>query len=361
MHGPPDRAGLRRRTRDVQQQKHRQVTSPPQAVEIHRLVGHRPGHQFDVCFDGGIDVDVVALRLAVPAVQAHSEPCQRASQADRIVDRRARGSLCRRLDFEHRAPIRPVALAVDIPFRILHAADARSARGRSTSSLDRGRQRRHRVRASVRGIGAVRRGIRAGRPTTATAVFLVEDSIFFSHLPMKPPPPTGLVNRSGSSLSSISPSSSSANSCVRWLRGTCPGCLVIGLRAAARLPAASTLLARMIPNSGGGSSIADFPDAKLSDVGGRIAAVGDVGVGQRANTRGSTSALCEQCAMPLDRQIPPGQSGVAGQRGAQCRDRGCPPRSWTRARQWLRGWPARARRIDENGVAVRPRWVTGPL
>src|ERR1700722_2070809 len=95
-------------------------------------------------------------------------------------------------------------------------------------------------------------------------VLRADDSIFFSHLPMKPPPPTGLVNRSGSSLSSTSPSSRSANSCRRWLRGTCPvfSCPVC---LAAREDAASTLLARMTPNSGGGSSIAALPDAKLSD------------------------------------------------------------------------------------------------
>ena len=34
-------------------------------------------------------------------------------------------------------------------------------------------------------------------------VLRAEDSIFFNHLPMKPPPPTVLVNRSGSSLSSF--------------------------------------------------------------------------------------------------------------------------------------------------------------
>ena len=137
-----------RRTRDVQQQQHRQIASPPQAIQIDRLVGHRSRQQFDVCLDRRIDVDVVALRLTVPAVQAHSEPRQRTPHADGIVDRRARRSLCRRLDFEHRAPIRPIALAVEIPFRILHPAGSQVGNVIDDVLTRRGRQRRHRVRTA---------------------------------------------------------------------------------------------------------------------------------------------------------------------------------------------------------------------
>ncbi len=114
---------------------------------------------------------------------------------------------------------------------------------------------------------------------------------------MKPPPPTGLVNRSGSSLSSTSPSSRSANSCRRWLRGTCPGfsCPVC---LAAREDAASTLLARMTPNSGGGSSIAALPDAKLSDPVGELLRLATSGSPTEANTLGSTSALATKARCP---------------------------------------------------------------
>ena len=88
VHRPPHRAGLSRRPRHVQQQQHRQVAPAPQAVQVHRLVGHRPGQHLDAGLDRRVDVDVVALRLTVAAVQAHAEPGQRASHADRVVDRR---------------------------------------------------------------------------------------------------------------------------------------------------------------------------------------------------------------------------------------------------------------------------------
>ena len=73
VHRPPHRSGLGRRPRDVEQEQHRQVTPAPQAIEVHRLVGHRPGPHFDPGFHRGVDVDVVALRLAVAPVQSHPE------------------------------------------------------------------------------------------------------------------------------------------------------------------------------------------------------------------------------------------------------------------------------------------------
>jgi hypothetical protein len=100
-------------------------------------------------------------------------------------------------------------------------------------------------------------------------VLRAEDSIFFNHLPMKPPP-TGLVNTSGSSESSICASSSSV-SCRARPRGTCRGFASSRSAArcsAAREDAASTLAARITPNSGAGSSTAARPSATLSDAAG---------------------------------------------------------------------------------------------
>ena len=71
VHRPPHRSGLRRRPRHIEQEQHRQVPPAPQAVEVHRLVGHRPGQHLDAGLNRRVDVDVVALRLAVAAVQAH--------------------------------------------------------------------------------------------------------------------------------------------------------------------------------------------------------------------------------------------------------------------------------------------------
>jgi hypothetical protein len=73
VHRPSDRSGLRRRPRHIEQEQHRQVAPAPQAVEVYRLVGHRPGKHLDAGFDRRVDIDVIALRLAVAAVQAHPE------------------------------------------------------------------------------------------------------------------------------------------------------------------------------------------------------------------------------------------------------------------------------------------------
>ena len=105
-------------------------------------------------------------------------------------------------------------------------------------------------------------GISAPGGPPPLPVLRAEDSIFFNHLPMKPPPPTGLVNTSGSSESSICASSSSL-SCRAWPRGTWRGFAASWLAAAA--DAASTLAGRITPNSGAGSSIAARPSATLSD------------------------------------------------------------------------------------------------
>ena len=60
----------------------------------------------DARFDGRVDVDVVALRLAVAAVQAHPKSRQRPPQADGVVDRLGRRRLDLRLDLAHCAPRR---------------------------------------------------------------------------------------------------------------------------------------------------------------------------------------------------------------------------------------------------------------
>ena len=73
VHRPPHRSGLRRRPRHIEKEQHRQVAPAPQAVEVHRLVGHRSGPHLDAGFDRRVDVDVVALRLPVAAVQTHAK------------------------------------------------------------------------------------------------------------------------------------------------------------------------------------------------------------------------------------------------------------------------------------------------
>ncbi len=86
VHGASDGPRLSRRSGDVEQQQDRKIAPPTQAVEIDRLVGHRAGHHLHALLNGRIDVDVVTLRLAMPAMQPHSEPGQRPSHADGGVD-----------------------------------------------------------------------------------------------------------------------------------------------------------------------------------------------------------------------------------------------------------------------------------
>jgi len=216
VHGSPYRAASAAEPEMSSRRSTGQVTSPPQAVEIHRLVGHGPGNQFRRGLRprhrcrGSSPCDWRWRRW-----QNHSESCQRAPQADGVVDRLTRGSLDSRIDFEHGTPLRSVALAVDIPFRILHPTRADLGRMIDDVLARRGGQRRNRVRATVRRVGAMRRVIRTGRSTAASGPCVPTTASSSGHLPMKPPPPIGLVNRSGSSLSSTSPPSRSANSCPR--------------------------------------------------------------------------------------------------------------------------------------------------
>ena len=94
-------------------------------------------------------------------------------------------------------------------------------------------------------------------------------------------------------------------------------------------------------------------------LGGRIAALGDVGVAHRGQHPRQHVGVGDQCAVPLDRQIPFWPNGSGGPADAQCRDRGCPRRSSTPVRQWLRRFArAGSDAIDEDRLAIRPRWVT---
>jgi hypothetical protein len=83
---------------------------------------------------------------------------------------------------------------------------------------------------------------------------------------MKPPPPTGLLNRSGSSESSIASSSNSSGSFAPRLRGTCAG--FSRSCPAAREHNARIFAARITPNSGAGSSIAARSPAILNEAAG---------------------------------------------------------------------------------------------
>src|SRR3546814_5120145 len=80
-----------------------------------------PGAFFELGFDGGIDVDVIALGLAAHAPEAHAQPRQRLAQAVTFEPGDGSLGLDRRIDFLHGAPVVAVGLAMDVPLRVQDA------------------------------------------------------------------------------------------------------------------------------------------------------------------------------------------------------------------------------------------------
>ena len=74
--------------------QHGKVAPAAQAVEVYRLVGRGTGHHLDPCLDRRIDVDVVALHLAVVAIETHTQSSERPTQPVGVRQIRER---CRRL------------------------------------------------------------------------------------------------------------------------------------------------------------------------------------------------------------------------------------------------------------------------
>src|SRR3546814_12274912 len=119
-----------------------------------------PGAFFELGFDGGIDVDVIALGLAAHAPEAHAQPRQRLAQAVTFEPGDGSLGLDRRIDFLHGAPVVAVGLAMDVPLRV---QDARTLAESvfHVFGLERGLQRanaaaRSRARAMRSSVGARR-------------------------------------------------------------------------------------------------------------------------------------------------------------------------------------------------------------
>ena len=163
---------------------------------------------------------------------------------------------------------------------------------------------------------------------------------------MKPPPPTGLVNRSGSSESSISSSSSSSSSFVPRPRGTWPGlCLVLVCWPLARSqPTPSLRGSRRIPAAG--SSIAARPAAMLSEAAGESLRPAMSRSPIEARTPGSSSRWRPVRGDPRspDSVWPAADGGPAA---ARRRGPGCRPRSSMRARRSPRVSRGAAPTVDE--------------
>ena len=80
VHGVAESACLGDRSGDIKQHEHRQIPATAQVVQVDGFVGCRPGQRLDPRLDRGVDVDVVALRLPMAAIQPDPEPRQRPPQ-----------------------------------------------------------------------------------------------------------------------------------------------------------------------------------------------------------------------------------------------------------------------------------------
>ena len=159
VHRSVQRSGLGSGSRDVEEDEHGEIAPATKAVDVDRLVGRGPGDRFDVRLDRGVDVDVIALRLAMGATPAHAEAGERSTQAAVVGHPRRRVVSGLRLDLLHRAPVRAVAPAVDVPLGVLRPP------GFDGGLFRRLRQGRRPPRAAVprSGAGPVRRRVGARR------------------------------------------------------------------------------------------------------------------------------------------------------------------------------------------------------
>jgi hypothetical protein len=115
------RARLSGRARYVEQEEHGEVATAALAVDVRRLVGRRARERFDARLDGGVDVDVVTLRLPATPLQLHPEARQWPAQGMNRRLRERRRSIRRRYGLDDGAPVVPVALPEHVPFGIRDA------------------------------------------------------------------------------------------------------------------------------------------------------------------------------------------------------------------------------------------------
>ena len=76
VHGLAESSCLRRRSGDIEQDEYRQITSTAQIVQVDGFVRRLPGQRLHPRLDRGVDVDVVALRLPMTAIQPDPESRQ---------------------------------------------------------------------------------------------------------------------------------------------------------------------------------------------------------------------------------------------------------------------------------------------
>ena len=214
---PPGAARLAGRSRDVEQDEDRQVAPAPHAVDVDVLVRRRPRRQLDPRFDGGVDVDVVTLGLAVAALEVETQAGDGPAQRRRLGPRDQLGRGDGRLDLGDRAPVGPVAAGEDVPLGIGHLAACEGFEILGQLG-PRARHRRAPGHPARRASSDASPPPRPGSPCPSTGSCRAARS---SSRPTAPLPPTGLNRSNPPSVSVSSPSSSSCSISLPVWRGTC--------------------------------------------------------------------------------------------------------------------------------------------
>ena len=156
MHGLADGAGFGRRSGDVEQQQHRQVALRRRTLSRYTASsGAEPATHLDARLHCGVDVDVITLRLAMPALKAHPEAGQRTPQRKRFLHRLRRARLDDWLGLVHGAPVDAIRPPVDIPFGVLPTIGADVLMSSAdTGAVDATAMRRAVGHPAVRWVGA---------------------------------------------------------------------------------------------------------------------------------------------------------------------------------------------------------------
>jgi hypothetical protein len=84
VHGVAEGARLGDRPGDVKQHEDGEITTAAQVVQVYGLVRHGACEGFNPGFDRGVDVDVVALRLSMGAIEPDPKPSERPPQGVNI-------------------------------------------------------------------------------------------------------------------------------------------------------------------------------------------------------------------------------------------------------------------------------------
>ena len=167
VHGAAAGPRLARRAGDVEQDQDGEVAAAPQVVDVDGAVGRRAGQRRHPRLDGGVEVDVVALRLPVGAVEADAQPGQGPAQRVAVGHRHRRQVRRPGVTFAHRAPVVAVGTPAHVPLGI--GAGTRRERRHGVGRFALRRRPGDRASAVRAGAAPVGRRVCTGRSCTAGA------------------------------------------------------------------------------------------------------------------------------------------------------------------------------------------------